>query len=178
MLSTSRKDPPWWLVRSKPDAAQDATRVFRPDSTAPPRQPAHLVDDGETLTRHLDAASIGLSHLYTVLNKASQTLAISRESARTLLAYLIAELRGVAAVDPDDETALLSALAELARSRPQTGRRLRTYLDYVYAIGLPMADAAEFVQLVDGELRGAGVNVKLLVPADSALALILGMVRA
>lgn len=175
----SRKDPPWWLVRSKPaNPESHATRVFRPRDSAPPRSRSHLADDGETLTRRLDGVSIGLSHLYTVLNKASQSLAISRESARTLLAFLIAELRGVAVVDPDDETALLSALVELAHTEPQTGRRLRTYLDHVYAIGLPMADAAEFVQLVDGELRGAGVDVKALVPADSALALILGMVRA
>ena len=175
----SRKDPPWWLVRSKPtDVANDATQVFRPGTAPPPRARQHQTDDGETLSRRLDAVSIGLLHLYTVLNKASQTLAISRDSARTLLAYLIAELRGQAVVDPDDETALLAELAELAETRPKAGRRLRTYLDHVYAIGLPMADAAEFVQVVDGELRGAGVNVKALVPADSALALILGMVRA
>lgn len=175
----SRKDPPWWLVRSKPTPVHsDATRVFRPGDSTPPRPRTHMVDDGETLTRRLDAVDIGLSHLYTVLNKASQSLAISRESARTLLAFLIAELRGVGVVDPDDETALLAALAELAEAQPQTGRRLRTYLDHVYAVGLPMADAAEFVQVVDGELRGAGINVKRLVPRDSALALILGMVRA
>jgi siroheme synthase len=48
----------------------------------------------------------------------------------------------------------------------------------VCAIGLPMADAAERVQLVDGELQGTGVDVEALAPADSALALILGMVRA
>jgi hypothetical protein len=40
-----------------------------------------------------------------------------------------------------------------------------------------MADAAEFVQIVDADLRSVGVALKELVPKSSALALVLGMVR-
>lgn len=171
--------PPWW---SKPPTAvtpvNGFTRIFRalPADQQPRGHRSRFVDQGETLSRSLNDVPIGLAHLYPLLAKASQQLAISRAAVRDLLAHLVAELLDEPVVDAQNDAALLSALADLVDAEPRAGRS-RSYLDHVYALGLPMADAAEFVQLVDAELRAVGVQVKLLIRSGSALALVMGLVR-
>lgn len=178
-MSKQRGQPPWWSKPPTPvTPANGFTRIFRAEAID--RQPrgrrSLFVDQGETLSQSLNQVPIGLAHLYPLLAKASQQLAISRAAVRDLLAHLIAELLDQPVVDAQNDAALLSAVADLVDAEPRTDRA-RTYLDHVYAIGLPMGDAAEFVQLVDTELRSVGVRVKLLIRDGSALALVMGLVR-
>lgn len=176
----NKKTPPWWQSGTAPVTPINGfTRVFRPPP-ADAERPGHrrrMVDQGQTLSQRLGVVPIGLTHLYGIVGRASQQLTVARSTARALLAQLVAELLGGAPVDPHDDAALLSALAELVDAEPQPQRRAYSFLDHAYAAGLPMADAAEFVQIVDTDLRGIGVAIKELVPKSSALALVLGMVR-
>lgn len=178
-MSKEQGQKPWW---SRPPTAvtpvNGFTRIFRaqPASRPPSGRRVRLADQGQTLSQSLDSVPIGLSHLYPLLSKASSKLTISRAAARDLLAHLVAELLDEPPVDAEDDAALLSALADLAQAEPGLARS-RTYLDHVYTTGLPMAEAAEFVGLVDAELRAFGVQVKLMIRSGSALALIMGMVR-